>query len=139
MAPKPSNHDKWSITLLALKLLFPQNLLLLNVYTVFKINSKGEIKPQKTHFILQLNLATIAFKTTKCWPENGTLDWQILTELECNGKWSKTPYALDFWDLRSHPSLCHLVVSHQIFLLHKKPSKLSSSPTEAINPLNKSL
>ena len=45
-----------------------------------------------------------------CWPEFGTFDFNILSDLtnflRWNGKWSEVPYIQAFWDLQSHPSLC---------------------------------
>ena len=52
------------------------------------------------------------------WPENRTLDPQILTDLDnycqCLGKWSKVPYIQAFSELC--PSICQTCPTYQILL-----------------------
>nr|XP_024650896.1 natural cytotoxicity triggering receptor 3 ligand 1-like isoform X1 [Macaca nemestrina] len=60
------------------------------------------------------------------WPAEGTLDFNILTDLTnfCKrlGKWSEVPYVQAFWDLRSRPDVCARYSLAQVLLVKSTSS-----------------
>ena len=73
--------------------------------------------------------------TQNCWPEFGTFNYNILSDLTnflgWNGKLSEVPYTQAFWDLRSCPSLCKDCSTYQILLCSLSPSITKESKSKA--------
>ena len=106
------------------------------------------LKPQRPIFFCNSVWLQYKLDNRSIWPENRTLNPQILTTLNnfCRrlGKWSEVPYAQAFFELRGHPSLCQTCSTYQILLLHSPlpqqcPSVPSTQTETFIDPSEDSL
>ena len=86
---------------------------------------QGEIRPNRLTYYSNTVWLQNRLDNRSHWPENGTLDYYTLRELDnfcCrNGKWLEIPYLQAFFALRSRPSFCESPSTSQILVAHSKP------------------
>uniref|UniRef100_A0A5F7ZNC0 CCHC-type domain-containing protein n=1 Tax=Macaca mulatta TaxID=9544 RepID=A0A5F7ZNC0_MACMU len=110
----------------------PLGCLLANLQT---LSLSQDIKRKRLIFFCTIAWPQYKLDNQSQWPAEGTLDFNILTDLTnfCKrlGKWSKIPYVQAFWDLRSHPDHCAQCSLAQVLLAKSLPlskEKDDSSP-----------
>ena len=98
----------------------------------------NRLHPAKmAHFFVLRGLASIPLDNDSHWPPTGTLDFDVLRDLDnyCRRteKWSKLPYVQAFWALRSHPTFAQPAPRPKLC----SPWLLNGLPAQIQTPLPK--